>query len=39
MRTGIPHRKDNPTAWPMFRLSEADALAALARKYGEATAD
>jgi hypothetical protein len=25
MRTGMPHRKDTPTAWPMFRLSEVDA--------------
>lgn len=25
MRAGLPHRKDTPTAWPMFRLSEVDA--------------
>jgi len=25
MRDGMPHRKDTPTAWPMFRLSEVDA--------------
>jgi hypothetical protein len=25
MRHGLPHRKDTPTAWPLFRLSEADA--------------
>jgi hypothetical protein len=25
MTEGMPHRKDTPTAWPMFRLSEVDA--------------
>jgi hypothetical protein len=25
MKQGMPHRKDHPTAWPMFRLSEVDA--------------
>lgn len=25
MRDGLPHRKDTPTSWPMFRLSEVDA--------------
>jgi hypothetical protein len=25
MREGMPHRKDSPTAWPMFRLSAVDA--------------
>jgi hypothetical protein len=25
MRTGMPHRKSIPTAWPLFRLFEVDA--------------
>jgi hypothetical protein len=34
MRDGMPHRKDTPTAWPLFRLSEVDAwLAARAARF------
>ena len=25
MLDGMPYRKEHPTAWPMFRLSEVDA--------------
>jgi hypothetical protein len=25
MREGMPYRRDTPTSWPMFRLSEVDA--------------
>jgi hypothetical protein len=38
MRTGMPHRKDTPTAWPMFRLSEVDAWLRSRGKYWEAAA-
>ena len=31
MRTGMPHRKSIPTAWPLFRLFEVDAWLRSAR--------
>ena len=39
MRTGMPHRKDTPTAWPMFCLSEVGAWLRTRGKDWEAAAD